>query len=223
MSQAWPDDSDDLTVPEPDARPPVSPHVQGMTPSGEDPGSRLPPAVPPAHPSNPADAVPVPTPEHRGFIVQPGGRNAITGTAQRIGSAVGTAQRQVRRGLELVRPTARHGGAAASGSAIGHAEQAHPPEQDPDDLASRMIQAIEEEVAEVRRHATFRLGQFSEFGELAGDRLQQLRGRLRDALSRSRLRARQLAAEHPLQTIAAIAAIGFAFGFALRLRSSQRR
>jgi hypothetical protein len=187
-----PCDSDDRIVPQPGARTPGSP------------------------PSNPAKAVPVPTPGLRGFTVQPGGRNSIAGTAERIGSAVGAVQRQVRRGLELVRPAEHHGRSPSS----GNAGQFNPAEEERYDLAARMMQAIEAEVAEARRQAAHRPGHFS--GVAAG-RLQQFRDRLRDALSRSRLRTRRLAADYPVPTIVAIAGSCLAFGLTLRLWNSRRR
>jgi hypothetical protein len=60
-------------------------------------------------------------------------------------------------------------------------------------------------------------------GPSGGHRLDQLGGALRDAFSRSYLRARKLVAERPVQTIAAIAGACLAFGVGLRLRSSHRR
>jgi hypothetical protein len=53
----------------------------------------------------------------------------------------------------------------------------------------------------------------------AGHRLDRLGGGLREAFSR----ARNLAAERPVQTIAAIGGTCFALGISLGLRSSQRR
>jgi hypothetical protein len=164
----------------------------------------------PGNSHNDPNASPPPTTGSHGFTLQPGGRNAIAGTAERIGSAVGSAHRQVRRGIELVRPS--------TGDAIGSVRQPNPPEQD--DLATRMMQAIEEEIAEARLQAAHRLGQFS---GLAGDRLQQLRDRLRETFSRSRRRARQLAAERPAQIIAAVTGFCLVFGATLLLRNSRRR
>jgi hypothetical protein len=154
----------------------------------------------------------------RGFTVQPGGRNAIA-TAQAIGSAMGTAQRQMRRGLELVQPLARRVGLPFSGSTADQYGQAGFLELEGPDLVSRMMRAFEDEVAETRRQAARRLDQLSGF---AGERLQQFRGRVSDDFSRSRLRARQLSAEYPVPIAAALAGISFACGIALGRRSRRR-
>jgi hypothetical protein len=163
------------------------------------------------------DSPPEPNPVHRGFTLQSGGRTAMAEAAERIGGAMGAAQRQVLRSLELVRPAASHGVPPAG---LGDAGQPEPLEQGLDGMAARMMQAIEEEVAEVRVHTAHRLGQFS---GRAGDYLQQLRGRLRETVSRTQWRARQRIAERPAQTMAALAGFCLVFGTTLLLRSGHRR
>jgi ElaB/YqjD/DUF883 family membrane-anchored ribosome-binding protein len=149
-------------------------------------------------------------------MLERGGRNGMTGTAERIGSVVGTAQRRVRRGLELVRrPTGgpivfpSSGGATAT-AAEGKAER-----------VLRRTQVVEEEekVSELRRQSAQRMDEWS---ELAGERFQQLRRELSGALSHYRERAQQFGQMYPLQTIAAIAGVCFGLGVALRIRRSHR-
>jgi ElaB/YqjD/DUF883 family membrane-anchored ribosome-binding protein len=158
--------------------------------------------------------------EHRGFTVQTGGRNTIAETAERIGRAAGTAHRQMRRGLELVRPGASSGLASPYSYALG-GSGGHSNALERDELmAARVMQSIEDEFAEVRHEAANRIG---EFRELAAESVQLLRERLHDGVSRSRQLARQLVTEYPLQTVAAVAGFCFVFGAVLCLGGSRRR
>lgn len=193
MSEALSDDAHNPLAPEPDARLHVSPPVQGIAPAWE-PVEHVLPVQPPAIERHVIDAA-------RGLPPEPEDRSGISGTAERIGSAVGSAQRQVRRGLELV----------SSGAA--HLSQI---ERERLDRAASTLQEIGEEVAGMRRQAARRLDQWS--AEVGG-RLQ----RMSSAPSRYRARAQQLAAQYPLQTIAAVAGVSFAAGVALRLSRRSRR
>lgn len=60
-------------------------------------------------------------------------------------------------------------------------------------------------------------------GSPGGSRLDQIGGDLRDVLSGSYLRARKLAADRPMQTVAVLTGACLAFGVAIFLRSSRRR
>jgi ElaB/YqjD/DUF883 family membrane-anchored ribosome-binding protein len=150
------------------------------------------------------------THDSHGFSVRPGGN--AKAAAERIGSAVGSAERQVRRGLELVRPYARRAGFPFYGSEIG---QPGSLEQEGLNLASRMMQAFEEEVAATRRQA-------AQIGTRVEARIEQFRDSVRDAVSRTGVRTRELAQEHPVETIAAIAGVCFACGVALGRKSNRR-
>ena len=63
----------------------------------------------------------------------------------------------------------------------------------------------------------------TEIGREAAHRLDQLGGVLRDAFSRSYLRARKVVAEYPVQTITTIAGTCFAFGAVLGHLRRRRR
>jgi ElaB/YqjD/DUF883 family membrane-anchored ribosome-binding protein len=148
------------------------------------------------------------------FTLEHAGQSGMSGTAERIGTAVGTAQRQMRRGLELVRrPAGRQVGLTELG------ERTNQLAYEAADRASRMMEDLEEEVSDVRQQAARRLDEWS---ELAGERLQEFRLRVRSALSRTRERAKEIADTYPLHTIAAIAGVCFVLGMALRLRRSHR-
>jgi ElaB/YqjD/DUF883 family membrane-anchored ribosome-binding protein len=126
-------------------------------------------------------------------------------TAERLGSVMGTAHRQMRRGLELVRSHP-----AANAEQLAH---------EGIDRASRAMQQLEEEVYDVRRQAALKLDELSEQAEA---RFQQLRLQVIGAFSRSRERAEEVAARYPLQTIAAVAGVCFALGVTLRFRRPHR-
>jgi ElaB/YqjD/DUF883 family membrane-anchored ribosome-binding protein len=140
-----------------------------------------------------------------GFTVERGGRNAMAETAGKIGSAVGNAQREVRRRLELVRRPAR---AVEFPSASELA-----------DTSARMMREIETEVADVRKQAARKLEDWSGAAE---ERFQHFRQDAQQVLKRSGRRAQQLAEAYPLQTIAAVAGTFFLVGVALRLGRSRR-
>lgn len=135
--------------------------------------------------------------EHHGFTIQTGGRNTIAGTAERIGRAAGTAQRQVRRGIELVRP------AASTGGGTSNARQ----------------KELDAE-AKARHDDAHRIGELSEF---AAERLLLLREQLQDAVSRSRRATRRMVTEHPGPILAALAGLCVALGVGLRVTSPGRR
>jgi ElaB/YqjD/DUF883 family membrane-anchored ribosome-binding protein len=147
-------------------------------------------------------------PEVQSGMTEPEVRNGMSGTAERIGSAVGSAHRQMRRGLELVSSGAAH---------LSHIER---------DRLSRAASNLQEirgevsgEVEGIRHQAARRLDEWS---AEAGERLQQIRREMSGAPSRLRARAQQFAAQYPLQTIAAIAGVSFAAGVALRLSRRSR-
>jgi len=133
--------------------------------------------------------------ERHGFIIQTGGRKAIADTAERIGRAAGTAQRQVRRGMELVRPSASTGGTSYNTRAMPDAE------------------------AKARHDDAHR----TELSESAAERLRLLREQLQDAVSRSRQATRRMVTEHPMPTLAALAGLCVALGVGLRVSSSGHR
>jgi ElaB/YqjD/DUF883 family membrane-anchored ribosome-binding protein len=147
-----------------------------------------------------------------GFTVERGGRGGMAETAERIGTAVGTAQREVRRKLELVRRPAKRiefpSTAAASAAAAELAEH-----------SALMMQEIDVEAAEFRRQAAEKLEDWSEQTE---QRLLHFRRQARTVLWRAGLRAQELAESHPWQTIAAFAGTFFLLGAALRLRRPRR-
>src|SRR6266568_3543637 len=91
MSEALPDDVQGL--PEPDARPPVAPPVQGTAPAFPDPSEQPLPIKSEIESEETAHV----------FSLEEEGHTGMTGTAERIGAVMGSAQRQMRRGLELVR------------------------------------------------------------------------------------------------------------------------
>jgi ElaB/YqjD/DUF883 family membrane-anchored ribosome-binding protein len=140
----------------------------------------------------------------------------MTGTAERIGYAVGTCQRQMRRGLELVRRPGRGPIVFPSTSAAERANQLVGEEAE---RAAHWAQRSSEEVVELRRQTAQKMDEWS---EVAGERFQQFRRELSSALSLYRERTQQFAEEYPLQTIAAVAGACFAFGVALRIRRSHR-
>lgn len=133
--------------------------------------------------------------EHRGFTVQAGGRHTIAETAERIGRAAGTAERQMRRSLELVRP---------AGGGSGHS---HALAKEPDKMAAH---TVGDEAA----------NPFGGLGELTG--VQRLREQLQDGVARSRMAARRLVSEHPAQTLAAVAGFCVALGVGLSVSGSRR-
>jgi hypothetical protein len=136
--------------------------------------------------------------EHRGFTVQAGGRPAIAETAERLGRAAGTAERQVRRSLELVRP---------AGGCFG---QGHALPQEPDEMAAHTV-------GDEAAHA------FGGLSELTAAQVQRLREQLQDGVARSRMAARRLVSEHPVQTLAAVAGFCVALGVGLSVSGSRRR
>ncbi len=136
-------------------------------------------------------------PAHHGFTIQTGGRKAIADTAERIGRAAGTAQRQVRRGMELVRPAASTGGGTPSYTG-----------------------AMPDAEAKARPGDAHRMGGLSEF---AAERLLLLRQQLQDAVSRSRRATRRMVTEHPGPTLAALAGLCVALGVGLRVSRPGRR
>lgn len=154
---------------------------------------------PPGHPSSSKKA---------GFTVERGGRNAMAETAGKIGAAVGNAQREVRRRLELVRRPATPV-VFPSAAAADLAER-----------SARMMEEIDADVADVRRQAARKLEDWSGQAE---ERLVELRRQARTVLRRSTLRAQELAETYPLQTIAAIAGTFFLVGIALRFSRRSHR
>ncbi len=198
MSEVLPGHDQGLPTPESDARPSVSPRVQGIAPAWE-------PAEPISQ-SEPLD--PHVVEAARGLFLEPG-RSGMAGTAELIGSAVGSAQRQVRRGLELVRNLPSSG--ASHASQVEHEILNH---------AASTLHELAEDVADIRHEAARRLDEWSEEIE---ERFQQLRREVSSALPRLRTGAQQFASRYPLQTIAAIAGVGFAFGMALRLNRRSHR
>ena len=113
-------------------------------------------------------------------------------TAGRIGRAAGTAERQMRRSLELVRP---------AGGGRSQAE--------PDKIA-----------AHPAGEAARSLGELS---ELTAWQVQRLCEQLQDGVERSRLAARRLVSEHPVQTLAALAGLCVALGVGLSVGGKRRR
>jgi ElaB/YqjD/DUF883 family membrane-anchored ribosome-binding protein len=209
MSEALSDDAKNTPAPDPDARR-VSP--PGFAPAWE-----------------PVDSVQPPIERHvmeaaRGLAFEPDdlavpsdaralvfefeeheNRNRISGTAERIGTAVGSAQRQVRRGLQLV----------SSGAAqLSHIER------DGLHRATSTLHNIGGEVAGMGHQAARRLDEWS---AEAGEHLQQFRREMSAAPSRWRARVQRAADQYPLQTIAAIAGVSFALGVALRLGRRSHR
>jgi ElaB/YqjD/DUF883 family membrane-anchored ribosome-binding protein len=145
------------------------------------------------------DAAELPTAEE----ANPAGRGAMVSTAGRIGTAVGNVQRRT---LELVRRPAR---------TLEFPSTTHDAVQS----AADMMREIEEQAATVRKQAARKLEGLSTQAE---ERYREFTTVVRTRLSRSFSRTLQLADSHPLQTIAAFAAAGFAFGVALRFRRPRR-
>jgi ElaB/YqjD/DUF883 family membrane-anchored ribosome-binding protein len=215
MLEALPNNTNDPDASEPEARSPVSPPVQGNAPAWEDPEEHATVSDPPPL-QLPAGDVHGQT---HGFTLERGGRGGMmTDTAERIGSAVGACQRQVRRSLELVRRP--NGGTIAfpSSGFSSTAERANQLAREEAERASRWGQRSGDEVVEIRLQTAQKMDEWS---ELAGERFQEFRRELSSALSIYRERAQQLAEEYPLQTISAIAGAGFALGVALRIRRSH--
>lgn len=174
------------------------------------------PEPPPAPHSDAGETVS--SSRHHGFTLQPGGRNAIAGTAERIGRAAGSAHRQMRRGLELVRPSGSKGGRMPGYTyAVGSSGHSNALEKEQDEMAAPMM---EEEVAGTRGEAAQGL---MEFSELAAEGLMAVREGLRDAVSRSRVAARRMVTEHPAQSVTALAGFCIAFGVTLYWCGSRRR
>jgi ElaB/YqjD/DUF883 family membrane-anchored ribosome-binding protein len=209
MSEALPDKTEGL--PEPEARPPVAPPVHGTAPSFEDPVEQPLPINTDntiMH-TNPTTETAAP------FGVDAGGR--MNSTAEKIGTVVGTAQRQMRRGLELVRRPG--GGSQISDTASDIEQRATDVAREGMERASRLMEDIEVDVADARREAARRLDEWSKD---AGARFQEARRRARTALAGSQKRAQELGDAYPLQTIAAIAGCCFVLGVAMRFGRSRR-
>jgi hypothetical protein len=143
----------------------------------------------------------------------------MAGAAESIGSAVGSAQRQLRRGIELVRrpAAARPLVFPFSENEISAVERAA---REGEEWASLMAQELVEKAADARHQVASQLDAWS---EEAVERLELVRGRIGNLFSRSRERAQRFVAVHPLQTVAAIAGICFAAGVALRLGGRSHR
>lgn len=181
----------------------------------------------------PAGTDDAPSSQHPRFTV--GGR--FTSAAERS-SALGSAPRQPRHGLEVVHAAEHSHGVERTGverteETRESQSQHQPPPQD--DIAARMMREIEEAVAEIRRHAAGRLislqrpelpaqdwGPQRACGRRDGvkERLAWVNpsGVVYEFLARIQQRVRRLATEKPMQTAAIVIAIGLAFGAALRLR-----
>lgn len=207
MSESLPEDIRGEHVPQPEARPPVLPPVQDTAP-----------ADPAAHSLSDEDELSAGA-NVGGFTLQQDS-GGMTGTAERIGTVVGNAQReaqrQMRRGLELVRRPTGRPLAEITSEAEEHANQIA---RDAIDRASHVLHDIEDKVSDARREAVHKLDEWS---DTAGERFQQFRSQARRALSNSSTRAKEFADAYPLQTIAAVAGVCFALGAALRFRRSHR-
>ncbi len=204
MSEALSDDMQGL--PEPDARPPVAPPVEGTAPAFPDPAEQ---PLPMKREIESEEAA-------RVFFSEDEGHTGMTGTAERIGAVVGNAQRKVRRGLELVR---RPTGTQIAAVAMDAEERATQLAHIGIDRASQMMEDIGEEVSDARRQAAHKLDEWS---KEAGERLQRFRLNAQRAFANSRARAEELGDAYPLQTIAAAAGLCFVLGVALRMRRSHR-
>jgi hypothetical protein len=200
MSEALSDDAQNPVAPEPDPRFRES-LSKGVAPAWE-PLDQTPPI-------DPHSLEPYVIEAARGFSLerefQPESRNGISGTAERIGNAVGSAQRQMRRGLTLV------SSGAARLSQIEHENLLR---------AAGACEELGGEFAGMGHKAARRLDEWS---AEAGERLLRIRSDMLSASSNLRARGRHLAARYPLQTIAAIAGVSFAAGVALRLGRRSRR
>lgn len=236
MSEPMPDDPKVPEFPESEARAPASPPVQGTAPAWDDePGSTTPSheqlmleartrlalreatmrdevarrtqaAQIDASPLS--ESGPIPSARRGGFTVERGGRRTMAQTAERIGAAVGTAEREVRRRLEVVRRPTGPIEFPAAATASDLVER-----------GARMMEEIDAEVADVRRQAARKLEDWSEQAE---ERFLHFRREARTALWRTGLRAQEIAETYPLQTIAAIAGTFFVIGAALRMRRAHR-
>ena len=207
MSESLPNNPLDPNAPDPEARSSVTPPVHGKAPAWEDPAEQVIASDPPAAPLPATEA-------KRRFTVERGGRSGMSDTAERIGSAVGTAQRQMRRGLELVRRASS--GETSDPSASSSEERAS---QSATDRVSSKLRQVQGEVTGLQRQAAQRMDEWS---ERAGGHFQQVRREVGSVLSLIRKRAQELAHEYPLQTIAASAGVCFALGMALRIRRLHR-
>jgi len=236
MSDASPDKAQGPEVPESEARPPMSQMSQPVPlpiiPAWEDPSQPLPPSTQLAMEAHAREALRGATAERGAMasdysdrsdfideidfdsdvdsvldnVLDNPDRSSLTGTAERIGNVVGTAQREMRRGINLVlqsttRTTRR-------------------PIAFPSAATAAETMALANQLALEGRAG--RMGELEdrleEWKERANERFQEFRRRTRDAVARSRTRAQELAGAHPLQTIAVIAGVCFALGVALRLR-----
>ena len=92
------------------------------------------------------------SPGHSGFTVQPGGRNPMADTAERLGRAAGTAGRQMRRRLELVRPAVSKG----SNALVEQQDEVAHPFGELGEFAAGRVQLLQDALASSRR-ATRRL------------------------------------------------------------------
>ncbi len=204
MSEALPDDVQGL--PEPDARPPVAPPVQGTAPAFPDPSEQPLPIKSEIESEETAHV----------FSLEEEGHTGMTGTAERIGAVMGSAQRQMRRGLELVR---RPAGSQIAAITMDAEERATQLAHIGMDRASQMIEDIGEEVSDAGRQAAYKLDEWS---KEVGERFQKFRLEAKRKLATSRGRAQELGDTYPLQTIAAAAGVFFVLGVALRMRRSHR-
>ena len=228
MSDPLPEDTQGPVLPESEARSPVAPPVQGAAPAWEDPSpapsseqlvleARARQALREAAMQSSEPLLPA-APEDAKFAFEQNGRSAMQETAGRIGNAVGTAEREVRRKLQLVRrPTTIEFPSSATPAEL--AERASRLAREGAERAARLMQGIEADAADVSRQAAHTLEDWSEQAE---ERLHRFRQQARALFSRSGIRARELADTYPLQTIAAIAGTCFVLGVALRIRRSNR-
>ena len=207
MSESLPNNPLDPNAPDPEARSSVPLLCTARFRRGKIPQSRSLQAIRrPHHYLQPRPSA--------GFTVERGGRSGMSDTAERIGSAVGTAQRQMRRGLELVRRASS--GETSDPSASSSEERAS---QSATDRVSSKLRQVQGEVTGLQRQAAQRMDEWS---ERAGGHFQQVRREVGSVLSLIRKRAQELAHEYPLQTIAASAGVCFALGMALRIRRLHR-
>lgn len=217
MSDPLPEDPNAPTRSEGEARAPVVPPVRGTAPAWENEHGSTSPTEDQLvmeararqalrEASLRGEAAPEKPFNASGFTVERGGRNAMAETAGRIGAAMGNAQREVRRRLELVR---RPGPIEFPSSSTA----------DIAERGARMMKEIDAEVSDIRRQASRKLEDLSGQAE---ERLTQFRQQAREMLKRSTRRAQELSQEYPLQTIAAIAGTFFLIGVALRVRRSHR-
>ncbi len=214
MSEVPSDDPHDPRAPESGARPASSSPAQNISPAWESAGPSL-------HTGDSAAQQKAAASNATGFTLEHGNRSSMTGTAERIGGAVGSAQRQLRRGLELVRkPAAQPGFSSSSEAEQDEAGRVYHAVREGVERASVMAETIVEKAGDARQRAA---QQLDEWSEEAGERFQLFRSEISSALSRSRERAKRLVGVYPLQTIAAMAGICFAAGVALRLSRRSHR